>query len=229
MDFKTMLQLPVLDTNQVLKILQEIANIERKEDKPRMPKVTISTHSDSASGFFVNYDSEKHVILLCDIYDRDAQFQYIESHSISSISLSNINKYGYLLSDGKIPFIPDASEIPTVLQLKKDINTLELEVKEALGKEISIGYMHDGIPEDLDKFYASKVLNLLKEILAKIAVDNLAKDAFIESIAIVNFNLGEQNNSSLVNDVLSITVDISKGLKSFPSAIKLQDQIEKCL
>ena len=59
MDFKTMLQLPVLDTNEVLKILQEIADIERKKEKPQMLQVTISTHSGGASGFFVNYDSEK--------------------------------------------------------------------------------------------------------------------------------------------------------------------------
>ena len=229
MDFKTMLQLPVLDTNAVINILQEIADIERKEDRPRMPKVSITTHSDSASGFFVNYDAEKKVVLLCDIYDRDAQFQYIEVHSISSISLSNINKYGYLLSDGKIPFTPDASEIPTVLQLKKDTKALEQEVKDALGKEISIAYKYEGTPEDLDKFYASKVLSLLKETFSKIAVDHLAKEAFTEAITTVNFNLGMENNSTLENEVLSITVDTSKGLKTFLKAARLQEQIEKCL
>ncbi|WP_179376026.1 hypothetical protein [Winogradskyella wichelsiae] len=229
MDFKTMLQLPVLDTNAVLKIVQEIADIERKEDRPRMPKVSISTHSGSASGFFVNHDAEKKVVLLCDIYDRDAQFQYIEVNSISSISLSNINKYGYLLSDGKIPFVPSADEIPTVLQLKKDIKALELEVKAVLEKEISIVYIHEGTPEDLDKFYALKIVSLLKETLSSIAADNLAKEAFSESISTINFNLGSENKSSLEKDVLSITVDTSKGLKSFPKAKELQTQIEKQL
>ncbi|WP_179317810.1 hypothetical protein [Winogradskyella undariae] len=229
MDFKTMLQLPVLDTNAVLKIVQEISDIERKEDRPRMPKVSISTHSGSASGFFVNHDAEKKVVLLCDIYDRDAQFQYIEVNSISSISLSNINKYGYLLSDGKIPFVPSADEIPTVLQLKKDIKALELEVKAVLEKEISIVYIHEGTPEDLDKFYASKIVSLLKETLSSIAADNLAKEAFSESISTINFNLGSENKSSLEKDVLSITVDTSKGLKSFPKAKGLQTQIEKQL
>ena len=148
MDFKTMLQLPVLETNQVLNILQEIADIERKEDRPRMPKVTICTHGDSATGFFVNYDAEKRVVFLCDIYDRDAQFQYIKVHTISSISFSNINKYGYLLSDGKIPFIPDDSEIPTLLQLKKDIKNLELETKTLLDKDIAFSYKLKETPED---------------------------------------------------------------------------------
>jgi len=229
MDFKTMLQLPVLDTNAVLKIVQEIADIEREADRPHMPKVSISTHSGSASGFFVNHDAEKKVVLLCDIYDRDAQFQYIEVNSISSISLSNINKYGYLLSDGKIPFVPSADEIPTVLQLKKDIKALELEVKAVLEKEISIAYTYEGTPEDLDKFYASKIVTLLKETFSKIGADNLAKEAFTEAITAVNFNLGVENKSALEKDVLSITVDTSKGLKTFPKAKVLQSQIEKCL
>jgi len=229
MDFKTMLQLPALDTNAVLKILQEIADKERKEDRPCMPKVTISTHSDSASGFFVTYDTEKHVILLCDIYDRKAQFQYIEVYAVSSISISNIDKYGYLLSDGKIPFTPNANEIPTILQLKKDIKALELEIKESLEKEISIAYKYDRTPEDLDKFYAAKVLSLLKETFSKIAVDNLAKEAFTASITTVNFTLGTENKASLEKEVLSITIDTSKGVKSFVTAIKLQDEIEKKL
>lgn len=229
MDFTTMLQLPVLDTNEVLKIAQEIADIERKEERPRMPKVSIRTHCDSASGFFVNYDSQKQVVLLCDIYDRDAQFQYIQVHSISSISLSNINKYGYLLSDGTIPFVPDASEIPTMLQLKKDIHSLELEVKGLLEKEIVIVYKNVETPEDLEKFYASKAISLLKETLSKIAADNLAKEAFTKSISTIDFNLGQENKSSLEKEVISITIDTSKGLKSFPKAAVLQGLIEKGL
>ncbi|MHA7943945.1 hypothetical protein ACJOV8_012790 [Formosa sp. 3Alg 14/1] len=229
MDFKTMLQFPVLDTNQVINILQDIADIERKEDRPRMPKVTICTHGDSASGFFVNYDAEKKVVLLCDIYDRDAQFQYIQVHSISSISFSNVNKYGYLLSDGKIPFTPDPSEIPTVLQLKKDIKALELEVQTALNKEISIAFKYDSTPEDLDKYYASKVLSLLKETLSKIASDHLAKEAFTAAISTVEFTLGNENTSTLNENSVVLTIDTTKGLKSYPKAITLQSLIEKGL
>ncbi|WP_159023682.1 hypothetical protein [Formosa sp. L2A11] len=229
MDFKTMLQLPVLDTNAILKILQEIADIERKEDRPQMPQVSISTYSSSASGFFVTHDKEKNMILLCDMYDRKSQFQYIESGSISSISISNIDKYGYLLSDGKIPFTPHASEIPTVLQLKKDVKALELELKDALEKEITISYVYEGISEDLDKYYVSKVLSILKETLSNIAADNLAKEAFTEVIETVNFNLGTENKTTLENEVISITVDISKGLKSFPKVKELQAQIEEQL
>jgi len=99
MDFKTMLQLPVLDNNQVLEMLLEIAAIERDKERPQMPQVTISTNLDSTSGFFVNYDSDKKAILLCDLFDGKAQFNYISAHAISSISISNINKYAYLLSD----------------------------------------------------------------------------------------------------------------------------------
>ena len=226
MDFKTMLQLPVLDTNEVLKILQEIADIERKEERPRVPKVAISTNTGSASGFFVNYDVEKKVVLLCDIYDRDAQFQYLDVRSISSISLSNINKYGYLLSDGKIPFTPDASEIPTLLQLKKNINSLELEIKDVLEKDVSLTYKYEVIPEDIDKFYATKVLVLLKETFSKIAANNLTKNTFTAAIAIINFNLSTENKVCLEKNVLSITLDISKGLKSLPTAIELQNQIK---
>lgn len=229
MDFKTMLQLPVLETNQVLNILQEIADIERKEDRPRMPKVTICTHGDSATGFFVNYDAEKRVVFLCDIYDRDAQFQYIQVHTISSISFSNINKYGYLLSDGKIPFIPDDSEIPTLLQLKKDIKNLELETKTLLDKDIAFSYKLKETPEGLDKYYASKIIVLLKDTLTKIANEPLAKTAFSEAISAINFELGTENIAHLNQGVITVTIDTSKGLKSFPKAKALQNKIEKDL
>ncbi|WP_179352051.1 hypothetical protein [Winogradskyella vidalii] len=229
MDFKTILQFPVLDTVEILKILQEIADIERQEERPEMPQVTISIFNDSASGFFVNYDSEKNIILLCDMYDRKAQFQYIASSSISSISIRNVNKYGYLLSDGKIPFTPDESEIPTLLQLKKDIKALELEINEAIGKDITIKYNYDGTPEDLDKFYALKVLGLLEETLSKIATDKLAKEAFTASISEIEFTLGTENKATLENGIISIILDTSKGLKSLPKAVKLQEHIEKNL
>jgi len=229
MDFKTMLQFPVLDTKTVIHILQEIADIERHEERPQMPQVTISTHSDSASGFFVNYDSEKHTILLCDMYDRKAEFQYIESHAISSISLRNIDKYAYLLTDGSIPFTPNPEDIPTLLQIKKDIKALEVELQQSLGKEIAITFEYEDTPEDLFKFYASKVIVLLQKTFANMAADALAKSAIIEAVSSVKFSLSNDNISTLENGELNITINTKKGLKSFPKASKLQEQIEKFL
>lgn len=229
MDFKTMLQLPVLDTKTVINVLQEIADIERNEERPQMPQVSITTSSSSANGFFVNYDSDKHTILLCDMYDRKSQFQYIEVHSVASITVSNINKYSYLLSDGNIPFVPEDDEIPTVLQLKKDIKALEEEVKASLEKEVSIAFNYNGTPEAIDKFYASKVIKLLQKTLSNIAADNLAKNAFTDTITTVNFCLGLENKTVQEKEVITITVDTSKGLKSFPKEKQLQEQIEKGL
>jgi len=229
MDFKTMLQFPALNISAVLKILQEIAEKERNEENPKMPKVSINTHSGSAFGFFVTYSIEKNIVLLCDMSDGNAHFEYIESHSISSISITNMDKYGYLLSEGKIPFIPDAGKVPTLLQLKKEISTLQLEFKNTLKKEILIAYTYLENPEDLDKFYASKVLELLKETLSKIAMDKLAKEVFTESISEINFNLNTENKLSIKNKVLSISLDISKGLKSALTAERLKDEIEKNL
>ncbi|MBP1840537.1 hypothetical protein [Formosa algae] len=229
MDFKTMLQLPVLDTTEVLNILQEIADLERHKERPQMPQVTISTTNDSATGFFVNYDSDKRTILLCDMYDRKAQFQYIASHSVSSVSIRNIEAYGYLLSDGTILFTPSDDEIPTVLQLKKDIKALEDDAQSLLGKPLAISYNYEGTPEDLDKFYASKVLTVLQNTLSKIGADHLAKTAFTDAIASLNFTLGKDNTSVLNQDVLTLTIDTTKGLKSFPKAAQLQEQIETFL
>ncbi|QDO94484.1 hypothetical protein FNB79_11080 [Formosa sediminum] len=229
MDFKTMLQLPVLDTTEVIKIVQEIADIERKEERPHMPKVTVSTHSDTVSGFFVNYSAAKQVILLCDIYDRDAQFTYINVHSISSISLSHINKYGYLLSDGTVPFTPEADDIPTLLQLKKEIKALELQLEASLEKAVSIVFDYEETPEDLDKYYASKILVLIKETISKMAADHLAKAAFTASISTVYFTLGTANTATLEGDALRINIHTSKGVKSFPKAEKLQELIENNL
>lgn len=229
MDFKTMLQFPVLDPQSIIQILKEIADIERKEERPQMPQVTISTHSDSASGFFVNYDSEKHTILLCDMYDRKSEFQYIDSRSISSITLRNVDKYAYLLSDGKVPLTPNPDEIPTVLQLKKDIKALEEDLEGRLEKALSIAFKYEDTPEDIEKYYASKVLKLLQSTFCNIASDPLAKTAFTEAVSTVNFSLGSENKTVKDNKVISITVNTSKGLKSIVKDKQLQEQIEKFL
>ncbi|WP_417444102.1 hypothetical protein [Joostella sp.] len=229
MDFNTMLQLPVLEISQVIKILQEIADQERTKEKPNMPKVIISTTTGNVSGYFINYDTSKNIILLGNWYDNNPELQYVQSHAISSISLVKFNKYIHLLSDGKIPFTPDTSDIPTLLQLKKEIKELELDLNKTFDKEISIVYKYEGTPEDLDKFYASKVLLLLKETLSKIAGDKLAKESFREVTSVVNFSLENTNECTLKDDVLSVVIDVSKGLKSALTANQLQTEIEKTL
>ncbi|QXP59996.1 hypothetical protein [Olleya sp. HaHaR_3_96] len=229
MDFKTLLQLPVLDINQVISLLQEIADKERSKEKPSMPKVSISTQAGHVSGYFVNYNSEKRTILLCDLYDRNAELQYIQSHAIASISLTNINNYTYLFSDGKIAFMPPANEIPTILQLKKDLKNVEVEVKAALNIEIAISFNYDDTPSDIEKYYAAKGIALLKETITSLSEDKLVKTTFTEMITTVDFKLGTENKVVLKNKGLLITLDISKNLKSVASKTELQNKIEQCL
>ena len=229
MDFKTLLQLPVLDINEVISLLQEIADKERSKEKPSMPKVSISTQSGHVSGFFVNYSSEKRTILLCDLYDRNAELQYIQAHAIASISLTNINNYTYLFSDGKIAFMPPANEIPTILQLKKDMKNLEVELKNALDLEMAISFSYDDTPSDIHKYYAVKGVELLKETIISLSEDDLVKTTLAEMITTVDFKLGTENTVELKNKGLLITLDISKNLKSVASKTELQHKIEKCL
>ncbi|SIQ30146.1 hypothetical protein [Maribacter ulvicola] len=229
MDFKTMLQLPVLEISQVLKTLQGIANEERNKEKPQMPNVSISTSTGHVSGYFINYDTEKNIVLLGNWYDHKADLQYVELHSIASISLGNINNYLYQFSDGAIPFVPNEDEVPTLLQLKKEIRDLEQSAEKMLGKAVAINYAYEEKPEDLEKYYATKIISILKGTLMSIAADPLAKEAFINAINELSFRQCEENKVSLENGNLSISLDLSKGLKTVASINKLQDLIEKCL
>ncbi|MGS2763018.1 hypothetical protein [Sinomicrobium sp. M5D2P9] len=229
MDFKTMIQLPVLETSQVLEVLQEIANKERNQERPNMPKVSISNSSGQVSGYFINYDADKGVILVGNWYDNQADLQYINFHGISSISVANIKNYAYLLSDGKIPFIPDPNEVPTMLQLKKEIKNLSLALKDTLGKELTITYRHTDTSTDTEKFYAGRVINLLKETLNTVSEDNLAKKAFTETVNTLHFSFSEENTVTLENDELHVSLSLAKGWKSVASKTELQDQIEKTL
>ncbi|WP_282069933.1 hypothetical protein [Olleya namhaensis] len=229
MDYKTMLQLPALDISEVVTLLQQIADKERHQDKPNMPMVTITTHTSSASGIFVNYDSTKGVILLCELYDRKAQLQYLQSSSIASVSIRNIESYAYLLSDGTIAFTPPAGKIPTMLQLKKEMNSVALDLKATLNKQIAVTYSYQDTPNDNQKYYAHSAISLLKDTMANIAKDNLSKVAFTESVSTIQFNLDTTNAVSLAAGTLSITLDVSKSLKSVASAHQLQELIEACL
>lgn len=229
MDFKTMLQLPVLEISQVLKTLQGIANEERNKEKPQMPNVSISTSTGHVSGYFINYDTEKSIVLLGNWYDHKPDLQYVELHSIVSISLGNIENYLYQFSDGNIPFTPNADDVPTLLQLKKEIRDLEQSAEKMLGKAITINYAYEEKPDDVEKFYAKKSISILEGTLESIATDTLAKEAFVNAIAKISFKLEEANNVSLENELLSISIDVSKGLKSVASKTRLQDRIEKCL
>ncbi|WP_008637624.1 hypothetical protein [Bizionia argentinensis] len=229
MDFKTMIQLPVLEISQVLKILQEISDKERAQEKPNMPKVIISTQTGNVSGYFVNYDIDKNVVLLCNWYENNAELQYIQFHSISSICIGNVHNYIYLLSDGKIPFTPSESDIPTMLQLKKEIKNLELDFQSALENEIAVTFKYDEIPDNTSKYYALKVLNALNETINSIATNNLSKEAFNAVIANVIFKFGDVNKVTLEKDTLLISFNISKGWKSVSLKSELQDLIEKCL
>ncbi|WP_430427507.1 hypothetical protein [Maribacter litoralis] len=229
MDFKTMLQLPVLEISQVLKTLQGIADEERNKERPQMPNVSIGTSRGNVSGYFINYDTEKSIVLLGNWYDHKADLQYVELHSIASISLGNINNYLYQFSDGTIPFAPNEDEVPTLLQLKKEIRDLEQSAEKMFGKEIAINYVYEEKPEDVEKFYANKIISILEGTLKLIATEPLAKEAFVNAVNELAFTQGEENKVSLKNGNLSISLDLSKGLKSVASTNKLQDLIEKCL
>ena len=229
MDFKTMLQLPVLEISQVLKTLQGIADEERNKEKPQMPNVSIGTSRGNVSGYFINFDTEKSIVLLGNWYDHKPDLQYVELHAIASITLGNIENYLYQFSDGNIPFTPNADDVPTVLQLKKEIRDVEQSVEKMLGKAIVINYDYAEKPEDLEKYYAKKTIVLLQETLAAIAADALAKEAFVNAVEELSFHLGEENTVNLQNNMLTVCLNFSEGLKSVASKTVLQDRIEKCL
>ncbi|WP_417886664.1 hypothetical protein [Zunongwangia sp.] len=229
MDFKTMLQLPVIETSEILKILQEVADNERKREKPNMPKISFSNTDGTISGYFINYDADKGVVLIGNWYDNEADLQYVSFHSISCIMLQNVKDYVHLLSDGKIPFTPDPKDVPTQLQLKKEIKTAVLALQEALGNELTINYDAGENPSDTEKLYAKKAIQLLQETISTLAENKLAKEAFSENIATVNFQFTEANKVELNKQVLSISFNIEKGWKSVLRKTELQNEIEKNL
>ena len=229
MDFKAMLQLPVLETNEVLEILQEVADHERKQEKPNMPKVSFSNTDGTISGYFINYDADKRVVLIGNWYDNEADLQYVSFHSISCVMLQNVKDYVHLLSDGKIPFTPDPKDIPTQLQFKKDIKTAVLAIQEILGKEITIKFDAGENPSDTEKFYAKKAILLVQETISTLAENKLAKEAFVEGIDAIAFNFSEKNTVMLNERSFTISFNLQKGWKSVLSKIQLQKEIEKNL
>lgn len=224
-----MLQLPVLETKQVLTILQQVAQEERNQEQPNMPKVTISSNTGNASGYFIDFQEEKGVILIGNWYANQVELQYVNFFSISSISITNIDEYLYLLSDGKIPFVPNANQVPTMLKLKREIKAADLALQEAIGKEVSLTFNAGETPSDTEKFYAKKAIQFLKETLLSLAENELAKEAFSESIDTINFEISETNEVQLNERVLGISLNLKKGWKSIFSKIELQNEIEKNL
>ncbi|WBL21123.1 hypothetical protein [Zunongwangia sp. HRR-M8] len=229
MDFKTMLQLPVIETSEVLKILQEVADNERKRENPNMPKISFSNTDGTISGYFINYDADKGVVLIGNWYDNEADLQYVSFHSISCIMLQNVKDYVHLLSDGKIPFTPDSKDVPTQLQLKKEIKIAVLALQESLGKELKIKFDAGENTTDTEKFYAKKAIAFIKETITTLAENNLAKEAFSESIDTINFNFSEENTVTLNERSFTISFNIEKGWKSIFSKMQLQNEIEKNL
>gem|GEM_PF-1513917 len=229
MNFKTMLQLPVLETNEVLKILQEVADHERKQENPNMPKISFSNTEGTISGYFINYDRDKGVVLIGNWYDNEADLQYVSFHSISCIMLQNVKDYVHLLSDGKIPFTPRPEEVPTQLQLKKELKAAGVALKEPLGKTLSIVFNAGENPSDTQKYYAKKAIDLLQETLVILAENNLAKEAFSETVEAIEFEFAKANTIELSDSMLRITFNLEKGWKSVLNKTELQNAIEKNL
>ena len=69
----------------------------------------------------------------------------------------------------------------------------------------------------------------MQETLAAIAADALAKEAFVNAVEELSFHLGEENTVNLQNNMLTVCLNFSEGLKSVASKTVLQDRIEKCL
>ena len=229
MDFKTMVQLPVIETREVLKILQEVADHERKQENPNMPKISFSNTDGTISGYFINYDADKGVVLIGNWYDNEADLQYVSFHSISCIMLQNVKDYVHLLSDGTIPFTPNPKDVPTQLQLKKEIKATVLALQEGLGKELTVTFDAGENPSDTEKFYTKKAIQFLKETILSLAENKLAKEAFSESIDTVTFEISTTNAVQLNERVLHISFNLEKGWKSIFSKTELQDEIEKNL
>ena len=109
------------------------------------------------------------------------------------------------------------------------MNSVALDLKAALNKQIAVTYSYQDTPNDNQKYYAHSAITLLKDTMANIAKDNLSKAAFTESVSTIQFNLDTTNAVSLAAGTLSITLDVSKSLKSVASAHQLQELIEACL
>ena len=229
MNFKTMLQLPVLETNEVLKILQEVADHERKQENPNMPKISFSNTDATISGYFINYDPDKGVVLIGNWYDNEADLQYVSFQSISCIMLQNVKEYVHLLSDGKIAFTPRPEDVPTKLQLKKEIKAAAMALQKPLEKALNIVFNTGENPSDTEKYYAKKAINFLQETLVILAENNLAKEAFSENVDAIEFKFTKANKVELTESVLHINFNLEKGWKSVFSKTELQNAIEKNL
>ncbi|MFL9837310.1 hypothetical protein ABS768_07370 [Flavobacterium sp. ST-75] len=232
MDFKTMLQLPAMPTTKIIEILQQIVEKERDSDNPDIPQVRITAGaSGSYAGYFIDYNKDDRAILLGNWFDNQSELNYIDYGIVTGITVSRANKYAYLFSDGKIPFVPAEGDVPTMLKLKEAIKDTQAALKIALKvpHDVIIEWNKPEVPRDTDKYYAKEFLSTLKNAVACICADNLGREAFAESVKKLVYEFGTENKVILNGEEMLVTVNLERNWQTIPSAIMLQEMMEKCL
>lgn len=232
MDFKTMLQLPAMPTAKIIEILQQIVEKERSNDNPDIPQVRITAGaSGSYAGYFIDYNKNDRTILLGNWFDNQSELNYIDYSTVTGISVSRANKYAYLFSNGKIPFVPAEGDVPTMLKLKEAIKDTQMAFKIALkvSHDVIIEWNKPEVPTDTDKYYAKEFLNTLKNAVTAICADNLGREAFAESVKKLVYKFGTENTVTLNGDEMLVTANMERNWQTVPSATMLQEMMEKCL
>lgn len=232
MDFKTMLQLSAMPTAKIIEILQQIVEKERSNDNPDIPQVRITTGaSGSYAGYFIDYNKNDGTILLGNWFDNQSELNYIDYGTVTGISVSRANKYAYLFSNGKIPFVPAEGDVPTMLKLKEAIKDTQMAFKIALKvpHDVIIEWNKPEATTDTDKYYAKEFLNTLKNAVTAICADNLGREAFAESVKKLVYKFGTENTVTLNGDEMLVTANMERNWQTVPSATMLQEMMEKCL
>lgn len=232
MDFKTMLQLPAMPTAKIIEILQQIVEKERSNDNPDIPEVRITAGaSGSYAGYFIDYNKSDRTILLGNWFDNQSELNYIDYGTVTGISVSRANKYAYLFSNGKIPFVPTEGDVPTMLKLKEAIKDTQMAFKIALkvSHDVIIEWNKPEAPTDTDKYYAKEFLNTLKNAVTAICADNLGREAFAESVKKLAYKFGTENTVTINGDEMLVTANLERNWQTVLSATMLQEMMEKCL
>lgn len=155
---------------------------------------------------------------------QDGSITYVSAFGISGIQILNPSMVMEILTDGSYFEIPE-SEVPTTLELKRNLKSFEHFLKDTYSIDIKGKVLDNEIETDAEKFQFQQFLNILQNTIQKLATDNLGKEA-LEGISTINISASEvfgvQQNS---NGNLSIGIDFKNKFEAnFKD--KLQETLE---
>lgn len=178
--------LPLLKTGKPSDIFKKIVLFNSKADRQQRAIVRIGLGSGfMVEGTPIKIDEAGNVIFTAS----DQSISYINSNSISGIQVLNPKVLLEVLTDGSY-FEVDESNVPTSLELKRNLKNLEDFLKDNYGISVESDALENSIDSDAEKFQFGEFLNILQNSIQNVADDSLGKEA-LKTLSGMNITVSE--------------------------------------